>query len=375
MSSLNFLEQTYGNTVGDLFKIPEEVIYPIFNDQNAREILDFTPEVGTPVAQNDKILGEKELKLTDEQSNFPRNYFDDQDYLNFDCFSPKLDEAEEDFENALQIHEPVRKRVHQVCPDNLQELTCQKLKKNESYNSANELTNEVSSDCDLKTLTNTPPRKELRYARSAFGPKTENCDFGVNSQNRRRSQRSKGHMLESMDSEEVSSNSGKGISLAKRKDVVNKTLLRSAKRYYTNLFDRFIRENHYSKQEKREFWKLYIQDFSKALFKDLGEVADKGRVTTEDVNAFMAAMIVPNYVKRADQNDVYSEVTQEFSDLLYKYSIKRLNTFVSNVNVGYVLKQFVEGGALKSLLDDDVTLSKNRGLYIKAAKEIVKLSK
>lgn len=381
MSSLELFEQTYNGSVGDLFRIPEEAIHPIFNEENAKQILDMPQNDDQTELQNGSFLGEGNRLLTNGYSFVPNKDFDEQDYLNFDCFSSKLDEPEDEFNNLLESYDPAGIHSQQVFSGNNREQTCGNLKKNTSYESGNDLTNEISCDSDLKTVTNTPPRNELRYLKSAFGPKPEKCDSGVNSgvnnQNtrRRKSQRPKVNKLDSVDSEDASSASGKGISLAKRKDVVNKTLLRSAKRYYTNLFDQFIRESHYSKQEKREFWKLYIKDFSKALFKDLGEVALKGKVTIEDVNAFMAAMIVPNYVKRAEQNDVYADITQEFSDLLYKYSIKRLNAFVANPSVGYVLKQFVEEGALKSLLDDDVTLSKNRSLYIKAAKEIIKLSK
>lgn len=65
---------------------------------------------------------------------------------------------------------------------------------------------------------------------------------------------------------------------------------------------------------------------------------------------------------------------EDFSNLLYKYSIKRLGTFVRNPSVAYVLRHYVERGPLRDLLDNDVTLSKNKNLYMRASKEILNMA-
>uniref|UniRef100_A0A7S3NBR4 Uncharacterized protein n=1 Tax=Euplotes harpa TaxID=151035 RepID=A0A7S3NBR4_9SPIT len=105
-------------------------------------------------------------------------------------------------------------------------------------------------------------------------------------------------------------------------------------------------------------------------------------------------MIMPNAIKHAEHEDVYNKMLDEFSSLLYKYSIKKLAAFVSNPSVSFVLRQFNqnsqshsgkkgesknpseisnEKGAFKYFLESDVTLSKNKQLYIKAWKEILRM--
>ena len=192
---------------------------------------------------------------------------------------------------------------------------------------------------------------------------------------RRRSNRKKTGRKESRVAENISNTTRKGISLAKRKDVVNKTLLRSVKRYYTNLFDQFIRRNEYSKQDKREFWKTYIEEFIREEFPvSLELFQEDTSISLEEIKAFIAAMVVPNNIKRSDCEPAYNIILDDFSNLLYKYSIKRLGSFMKNTSVYFVLKHFVENGPLSDLLENDDTLSKNRHLYLKASKEILSLT-
>ena len=165
-----------------------------------------------------------------------------------------------------------------------------------------------------------------------------------------------------------------GISLSKRKDVVNKTLLRSVKRYYTSLFQQFLHDNQYSKPEKRQYWMNYIDEFSKLNFSNwLEDIKSRDDVSWEAVKGFMASMVVPNNIKRTDCPPVYNEMLEAFSGLLYKYSIKRLETILKDVSVSYVLKHYIESGPLRDLLDSDATLSKNKHLYLRASKEIISL--
>ena len=110
----------------------------------------------------------------------------------------------------------------------------------------------------------------------------------------------------------------------------------------------------------------------------------------------MASMVTPNSIKRTSDDNVYSLMLEEFSSLLYKYSIKKLAAFISNPSVSYVLRQFNQKphielkydrsnyhqspnedwvkSQFEHFLESDVTLSKNRNLYIKAWKEIIRMA-
>lgn len=107
------------------------------------------------------------------------------------------------------------------------------------------------------------------------------------------------------------------------------------------MFEEFTRENEYTKQERKEFWKEYIAEFTESIYGDqLSSQTTDEHATREGINAFMAAMVTPNSIKRTSDDDVYSLMLEEFSSLLYKYSIKKLAAFVSNPSVSYVLRQF-----------------------------------
>ena len=85
----------------------------------------------------------------------------------------------------------------------------------------------------------------------------------------------------------------------------------------------FTRENKHTKQERKDSWKELIDEFTKTLYPDLANSSSKEDLSIQDgVNAFMASMITPNSIKRSSDEEIYSKMLDEFSSLLYKYSIK-----------------------------------------------------
>jgi hypothetical protein len=187
--------------------------------------------------------------------------------------------------------------------ENMVKLTNERIKKMEDFESGNELTNEITDDQDLRIPVKLSTPQKSRFSKSkSYEAKPQNSPYGgsLAKTTRRRSSRPKVPKTSTVNSEEGST-SPKGISLAKRKDVVNKTLLRSVKRYYTSLFEQFTKENLYTKQERREFWKDYIAEFTKSIFGDyMDTITPDSGVAIEEVNAFMSAMIVPNNIKRSE---------------------------------------------------------------------------
>ena len=298
-------------------------------------------------------------------------------FFDFECISPRLDEAPRKPESHLDTPVMITAETGNMSFENMVKLTKERIKQMEDIESANEMTNEVTEDQDLRIpVKQSTPQKSRFNKAPSIEAKPQNSLNGVSlaKTTRRRSSRPKVPKSSTVNSEEGST-SPKGISLAKRKDVVNKTLLRSVKRYYTSLFEQFTKENLYTKQERREFWKAYISEFTKSIFGDyMSTITPESGITLEEVNAFMSAMIVPNNIKRSECEEVYNLMMEEFSNLLYKYSIKRLGSFVRNPSVKFVLRHYVELGPLRDLLENDVTLSKNKSLYLRASKEILNIN-
>lgn len=374
MSDMEQICQTYGFNAQDLFNIPEDAQYPIFNDGDAKLILEDEYCFKDNIFEGNLFLGEEDQApnylnwgLEDVNLSIPH-------FLEFECTSPKIEDMPVQGEPVRDVRVLSTAETGSLSFENIAKLTKQRMKQVEDYESGNELTNELTEDQELRCSPKPAPVLKSRFSRnSAPESKTQNMQNGVVTPKttRRRSSRPKLTKSDTITSEEGSC-STKGISLAKRKDVVNKTLLRSVKRYYTSLFENFMKENQYSKQEKREFWKDYIEEFTKTIFGDyMDTITPESGVTIQEVNAFMASMIVPNNIKRTNCEEVYTLMMEEFSNLLYKYSIKRLGSFVRNPSVKCVLRHYIERGPLDGLLENDVTLSKNKSLYVKASREIL----
>lgn len=376
MSNMELFNQTYEFSSEDLFNIPEDVKYPIFNDDNAKMVLDQDELEREQNFEHELFLGEAYHGPNYTNCPVEEVNLGDSCIFDFECTSPKLEDSNSKVEAAPQTPAMITAESGNMSFENIAKIAKQRMKQIDDYESANELTNELTDDQELKYIQKPAPVLKSRFSKSSsLETKPQSIENGDSEckTTRRRSSRPKLAKSSTITSEDGSS-STKGISLAKRKDVVNKTLLRSVKRYYTSLFEQFMKENQYSKQERREYWKEYIDEFTKFIFGDyINFITVDSGVTIQEVNAFMASMIVPNNIKRSECEEVYTLMMEEFSNLLYKYSIKRLQTFVKNPSVTYVLRHYIEKGPLDELLENDVTLSKNRSLYMKASKEILSM--
>lgn len=304
MSNMELLGQTYEYTDDNLFNIPEDAKYPIFNEDSAKLIFAENEEVVEPKLGEGLFLGEEVQEPQYTYHGVPEAGLQEPPCFDFECLSPKLEDTHYKEQEVADSHAILTADTGNMSFENMVKLTKERYKKLEDIEeSENELTNEFTDDQELQApLTKRPSQKSRFSKASQFEPKPQISQNGGNcSKNtRRRSSRPKIPKSDSLPSEEGSS-SPKGISLAKRKDVVNKTLLRSVKRYYTSLFEQFTKENQYTKQERREFWKEYIDEFVKSIFGDyVDSITPESGVTIEEVNGFMAAMIVPNNIKRTE---------------------------------------------------------------------------
>lgn len=162
-----------------------------------------------------------------------------------------------------------------------------------------------------------------------------------------------------------------GINLHNRRDVINKTLIRSAKRYFTDKFEEFLWANKINKIQKKAQWKEYVEDFTKHILKDRIKASDKTKnYKLKDVYALMAAMVIHHRVKKSDKRSSYYEISELFTATLYRYTLNRLNHFLKQPYVSFVFKFYFEDGPFSELLKSDSTLSKHPDLYLESCKEM-----
>ena len=401
MSNLDFLYESYEIHNEKLFSIPEDARYPILDEGDALWIFKNKTHLENPQIEEDYFLGESvhELRLSDDvASEFELNI---EPAKKSGAFSPKIEEThyeEHAVKNAVSL------TPDWVHPPNANDADQgQKILQNFEDIKNTKIQKERAAKQKIQQNTMSKPVVQ-EYRRSRFGrqikpeikPEMRSTGYKNLNSKRKVAVRHKSKIVK-IQSNEDDSSIHKGINLAKRKDVINKTLLRSIKRYYTCLFDKFGRENKFSKQQRKESWMELIDEFTKSMYSDLdGSNIVIDKTTQEGIKAFMASMITPNSIKRSNEDRVYIQMLDDFSSLLYKYSIKKLKAFVWNPAVSYVLRHFnqngdtvskseklsknqmsemiLEQGPFQIFLDSDPTLSKNKLLYIKAWKEIIQMT-
>lgn len=394
MSHFEFLQESYQLHDDKLFSIPEDVKYPILDEENALCIFRHHWELEQPIVEEDYFLGESVHELRLSETDHQEFEFAENKQNLWESISPKIEETHYE-DHAL-------KNFFKISSENripsFSKVTQADQKTPEIHEGNITPKTEAVKHENIKeepATVSQPVWKRSRFGRE-IKPQTNIFPSKLPKRVRKITGKQRTKNPNNLTSDEDSS-SHKGIILAKRKDVINKTLLRSIKRYYTSMFDEFARENQYTKQERKEFWREYIDEFTKSIYGDsLNAQALDDQVIQEGINAFMASMVTPNSIKRTSDDNVYSLMLEEFSSLLYKYSIKKLAAFISNPSVSYVLRQFNQKphielkydrsnyhqspnedwvkSQFEHFLESDVTLSKNRNLYIKAWKEIIRMA-
>ena len=137
-----------------------------------------------------------------------------------------------------------------------------------------------------------------------------------------------------------------GVKLSVRKDVVNKTLFRSLKRYYTDLF---LKDFTLSKKESAESYLKKVKTFSSQIFaENLQKVS--GNVTYEQIEKFLSILISPNHVKNLLTEAGDLALHKEFYSCLYQYSHKKLAKMLMNPICGYLFSDFITSGNLTQFI-------------------------
>jgi len=376
MSSFSMYDDVLDFANNGLFNIPEEAKYPIFNQEKAMGIFN-KPRLDLDNLIERPLIGEKSQNAKHPEDDLEEVIQNESSFFDFECISPQIDDFNKLDKSPSDSQWLKTADTNKVLSE--KSIFSNDEKDASESEDSGVITNEASVDQELQQNVRQPLLKKSRFSmKNSVSIKPVTQQFGVTNEkvsSVRKSSRTKSPKVSSIQSFEESPSS-KGVNLAKRKDVVNKTLLRSVKRYYTTLFEKFLKESQYTKQEKREFWRQYVDEFSTTIFgSHLQSTIDSdSEVTRIGVNAFIASMVVPSSIKRNGEEDQCSAILDEFSNLLYKYSIKRLTTFIKNKSVAFVLRHYTEEGPLSNLLETDVTLSKNKHLYMKASREILTMS-
>lgn len=142
--------------------------------------------------------------------------------------------------------------------------------------------------------------------------------------------------------------------LSQRKDVVNKTLLRSLKRYYTCVFNSDV--GAYLKSKQPEIAQ-YLNNRKKPI-------------TTKSVKTLIEIIRSPPSVKDKLKTEYEVRMCEDFHGCLYKYSHTKLYQLLKLPQVQFIVKDYYENG-LNIMASSDDTLKKNPTVYLDACKKFL----
>lgn len=149
-------------------------------------------------------------------------------------------------------------------------------------------------------------------------------------------------------------------SLASRKDVVNKTLLRSIKRHISEKFEEQTGfEKLTAGEQKAQFSKL-VDNFTRTYFSEISQVSqgeddpNQENVLSRDGIKFIVGCLVNQKISRAFLVTIKERTFfYLFQNLLKKYSHRKLVRLMNNDNFIFVVASLRENGDLDKIIDQD----------------------
>ena len=158
-----------------------------------------------------------------------------------------------------------------------------------------------------------------------------------------------------------------GVNLRVRKDVVNKTLFRSLKRFHT---ESFLERFDLGKETAESYLKK-IHEYCANCYSHKESELDYWSITLEEVEKFVAVMVSPNHIKNYLKEESDITLYDEYYSCLYQYSHKKLAKMLQNRACGFLFNMFVQDGHLTKFISNCSTMSQNSDVYHKASNSFV----
>lgn len=129
-----------------------------------------------------------------------------------------------------------------------------------------------------------------------------------------------------------------GVKLSVRKDVVNKTLFRALKRFYT---DKFMNMFTLDKKESSASYLDKIRLFCTQTFTTQIEQMKDWNITYQEMEKFISIVVSPNHIKSVLKADSDLILYKDYYSCLYQYSHKKLANMLLRPVCGYLFTNFI----------------------------------
>ena len=188
-------------------------------------------------------------------------------------------------------------------------------------------------------------RKNLRSSRTKAKNK-ENNDSCINSE----------EVLQ------IKYNPNKRYFLDKRQDVLNKTLMRSLKRYLTQEFFNEFKFKGLSPKEKTKNFGSFLESFVKKLYEHKINQPNI-EISLKILKEYVGYVIDADRTKRVLKNRQNNEFNRLYYEVVYKYSHLKISKLFADQTLKFIFEDFVNEGYLDKMIESDKTLSKNKKEY------------
>jgi len=159
-----------------------------------------------------------------------------------------------------------------------------------------------------------------------------------------------------------------GVKLSVRKDVVNKTLFRALKRFYT---EKFLSVFTLDKKESSTSYLDKIRLFCSQIFTCQIEQMQLWNITYEEMEKFISIVVSPNHIKNVLKEKTDLVLYKDYYSCLYQYSHKKLANMLSRPVCGYLFTNFINSEDFITFIRSCNTMGQNVDVYVKAGDEFV----
>ena len=157
----------------------------------------------------------------------------------------------------------------------------------------------------------------------------------------------------------------RSLNLAIRKDVINKTVLRIMRRFFTQKFRNMFTKKFKSKEAKINWYYEYVKKFTVRIF-------GSAHSNLKELQTYMASIINPKHMKATDieQTGLEKEQFYTFHNCLYKYSHTRLVNLFKIQPIG-ILYDYFYSRLTEDIIKMEPSVSKNSWIYYSAFRDFL----
>ena len=172
--------------------------------------------------------------------------------------------------------------------------------------------------------------------------------------------------------DKFTSKSYKDVDLSKRQDVLNKSLMRILKKYFTSKFNQ---ETNYASlkfsQKKTKFLDMLADFVSHHYGSKIAEASSEFGITYDDIYRYIAIMINTELAKKRMRNKKHIRFLKLYYEVLYNYSSKKLILLFNDQVLHYLFDDLKKQGAMHQMIHTDATLVKNKDEYMRTLDEFM----